>query len=108
MPSFLELQVKYQAELAKLIETLSKDTIDRAIDDYKNEYAGERTRRAKSVGKRENKTVDTYQEDTATGEVTKSGTKTVITAKLLASVSQEDSPNPKSLFIWRQDGCFRS
>lgn len=83
MPSFLELQEKYANELAKLIDTLSKDTIeDRKTLEYIEEYDGERLRRSKSVGKRENKTVDTYTENTDTGEVVKSGSKTVIVSKL--------------------------
>lgn len=83
MPTFLELQEKHGENIAKLIELLSKDTReDRNTAEYIEEYEGERTRRPKSVGKRENKTVDVYTENTTTGEVTKSGTKTIITTKI--------------------------
>lgn len=83
MPTFKELQDKHGENIAKLIELLSKDTReDRNTTEYIEEYEGERTRRSKSVGKRENKTVDVYTENAATGEVTKSGSKTVITTKI--------------------------
>lgn len=83
MPSFLELQEKYKNNNAKLIDILSKDTIeDRQTDDYISEYSGERTRRPKSVGNRTNKTADIYEIDDNTGEARKTGTKTIITSKL--------------------------
>jgi len=84
MPSFLILQEKFQADIKKLISTLSVDTVEkRETDLYILEYAGDRTRRSKSVGLKPNKTVSTYTENEETGEVTKSGSKTVITSKLI-------------------------
>ncbi|MDA3918737.1 MAG: phage portal protein [Deltaproteobacteria bacterium] len=83
MASFQELQEKHGEDVKKLIEILSKDTIeDRAQGEYIEEFDGDRIRRAKSVGKRENKTVDVFAENETTGEVKKTGTKTVITSKI--------------------------
>jgi len=84
MPSFLALQESLQGDVVKLIKALSVDTQEtRETELYIKEYEGERTRRTKSVGLKPNKTVTVYNENEATGEVTKGETKTVITAKLV-------------------------
>lgn len=83
MASFKEILEKYGENPQKLISTLSVDTIeDRTTEEYIEEYEGERNRRSKSVGNRANKTVDIYTENSETGTVTKSGTKTVIVSKI--------------------------
>jgi SPP1 family phage portal protein len=82
MASFQEISQKYQDDVKKIIEILSKDTReDRNTLEYIEEFKGERTRRAKSVGKRENKTIDVYEES-ANGDVVKTSTKVVITSKI--------------------------
>jgi hypothetical protein len=107
MPSFIELQELYKDNLTKLIDSISKETIDpiagglkeRKTEDYLKEYSGDRSRRAKSVGMRENKTVDTYSEDATTMEVTKSGTKTVLVSKI-------SLPFPKKIVRTRNHFLF--
>jgi len=82
MASYIQLLEKHGEDLKKLIGILSKDTReDRETDEYIQEYKGERTRRPKSVGNRQNKTVDIFSED-AGGAVTKTGTKVVVVSKI--------------------------
>ena len=50
-------------DFKKAVDVLTKDTReDREREEYRKEYKGERTRRAASVDKRENKSVDVYSE----------------------------------------------
>ncbi len=81
MPSIKEILDKHSADPQKLISVLSVDTKenDRFPEEYRDEFEGERTRRIKSVGMRENKTYKVLKEDgTPTGEQ-----KTVYVAKLV-------------------------
>jgi len=100
MPTFQEIQEKHGEDIKKLIESLSKDTReDRETALYIEEYDGERTRRSKSVGKRENKTVDVFTVNETTGQATKSRTKTVITTKI-------SLPFPKKIVRARKHFLF--
>jgi len=84
MPAFELIYEKHREDLKKLISTLSVDTItDRDPEAYKNEYEGDRIRRTKSVGKRQSRTINTYTYSEAKQEYVKSGTKSIIPAKLI-------------------------
>lgn len=80
-------------DFKKAVDVLTKDTReDREREEYRQEYKGERTRRAASVDKRENKSVDIYSEtetefDNDGNEVPKkTGTKPIFVAKAKTNI----------------------
>jgi hypothetical protein len=84
MPSILETLEKYKDNQKGLIDALSVDTVEsRSEEDYHEEYDGVRTRRIKSVGKRENKTY-TVMKENEDGSLTKTNEKkTVYVSKII-------------------------
>jgi len=80
MPSIKEILNQHADNPQKLISSLSVDTRDeRKQEEYREEFEGERTRRIKSVGRRQNKTYKVLKEDgTPTREE-----KTVYVSKLI-------------------------
>jgi len=80
MPSIKEILAEHSENPQKLLQVLCVDTNDeRSQEEYLEEYKGERTRRLKSVGMRENKTYKVTNDDgVPTGEE-----KTLYVAKLI-------------------------
>lgn len=57
MPSFKNIQAKYETDFQKVIDQFKDNNTDREISEYIDEYNGKRDRRSTSVGKRQNKTI---------------------------------------------------
>src|SRR4030043_265795 len=84
MPSISEILEKNKENYKGLIDALSIDTVEsRSEEEYHEEYDGVRTRRIKSVGKRENKTY-TVMKENEDGSLTKTNEKkTVYVSKII-------------------------
>jgi len=79
MPSIKEILTAHTEHPSKLLDVLCVDTNDeREPEEFREEYEGERTRRTKSVGNRENKVIDVLDDDGV-----KTGEKTVYVSKLV-------------------------